>query len=40
LRYQGRVVNNTSVPQRILISPYNWGVGGNFTWHIAAATEP
>ena len=38
--YQGRVVNNTNVPQRILISPYNWGVGTNLTWHIAAATEP
>lgn len=38
--YQARVVNNTPVPQRVLVSPYNWGVGANFAWHIAATTEP
>ncbi len=38
--YQARVVNNTAQPQRVYVSPWDWGVGANVTWQIAVATEP
>jgi hypothetical protein len=38
--YQARVVNNTPVWQQVMVSPYNWGVGADVNWQIAATTEP